>query len=386
MVKRTADFHKVTKFLTKSLLEDDIDVALALEELLNLLVENNYVEHASLINKEKNRVFESRNLEEVRLDYESADLKEIDIENWGRLYFKPGAESGSIDWEDLANNIALFLHSIELKVKSELISGLTSEIRKTLKPDIALEKIYKNLEEFAQIVDFSFYKRLVNSEEDTGEDLFKGYCLYFHNGDLSSTVNPNKEINVSLGEILQHDEIRALKTAEEGNYTEIFSSKVRGREWGVMVIKRKTPWSDDLYRIFELFAEQMATVFNQHDLHAESLTLAQREFLLNQITTKIRESLVVDNIIETAVQEIAQVMAVESCGLLILNRKIRGSLGHRTWSVDESYDSKMVEALYNSLKTDMEPNWLQPSVPTSNIEVSENPEHKRLKILVLRLL
>lgn len=378
MVKKTADLHKVTKFLTKSLLEEDIDLAVALEDLLDILVDSNYAEHVTLINKEKNKVFQSKNLEDLELELDSDELQEMEVDNWGKLYLKLGKGSADIDWEDFANNLALFIHSVELKVKSQLISGLTSEIRKTLKPDIALEKIYKNLEDFAQIEDFSFYKRLVNSE-DFGENVFKGYSLYFHNGDMFNSTKQNSEI--TLGKILQQDEIRALKSSESGNYTEIFSSKVRGREWGIMVVKRKTPWSDDIYRTFELFAEQMATVFNQHELHAESLTLAQREFLLNQITTKIRESLAVDNIIDTAVQEIAQVMGVESCGLLILNRKIRGSLGHRTWSVNDDYDKKMVEALYNSLKTDLEPNWLNPSIPVNNLEISEDPEHKRLQNL-----
>ena len=380
MVKKTANLHKVTKFLTKSLLDEDVDIALVFEDLLNLLVESNYAEHVTLINKEKNKLYQSENLEDIKLNYDSADLEELGIENWGKLYFKLGQGSEALDWEDFANNLALFIHSIELKVKSQLISGLTSEIRKTLKPDIALEKIYKNLEDFAQIVDFAFYKRLVNSE-DFGESVFKGYSLYFHNGQMFNSHKSNNDADIPLGQILQQDEVRALKRSETGNYTEIFSSKVRGREWGIMVVKRKTPWSEDLHRTFELFAEQMATVFNQHELHAESLTLAQREFLLNQITTKIRESLVVDNIIDTAVQEIAQVMAVESCGLLILNRKIRGSLGHRTWSVNEDYDTKMVEALYNSIKTELEPNWLHPSIPLNNLEVSEDPEHKRLQNL-----
>ena len=263
MVKKTANLDKVTKFLTRSLLEEDIDIALILEEMLDLLVQNDYVKHASLINNEKNRIYHSKNLADLSIDDDASELEAQEIENWGTLYFKPGAKAEDLDWDSFSNNIALFIHSVELKVKSQLISGLTSEIRKTLRPDIALEKIYKGLEEFAQIDDFSFYKRLINTDE-AGENLFKGYSLYFHNGDLASSLELSTETDSYMGQVLQQKEIRALKRVEPGNYTEIFSAKVRGREWGLLVIKRKTPWSDDLIGLIELFAEQMATVFNQH--------------------------------------------------------------------------------------------------------------------------
>lgn len=378
MVKKIADCDKVTEFLTKSLFEDDIDLLLTLEELLNFLEKEAYIKNAVLINNDKTKVFTSTNSNEDLLNFDSEELEELEISHWGKLYYKKADASDLISLKNLARDIAFFIHSVELKIKSQIISGLTSEIRKTLRPDIALEKIYRGLEDYAQIREFSFYKRLINIDEN-GDDLFKGYSLYFKNGFIAENDN-----EILLGKILQQKELRALKASEPGSYTEIFSSKVRGREWGMMVVKRQLPWTDELYRTFELFAEQMATVFNQHELHAESLTLAQREFLLNQITTKIRESLAVDSIIETAVQEIAQVMGVESCGLLIINRKIRGSLGHRTWSVDLNYDSKMTEALYNSLKTEMEPNWLQPSIPLNHIEISEDQEHTRLKSLGIK--
>jgi diguanylate cyclase (GGDEF)-like protein len=380
MVKRTADFDKVTKFLTKSLLDEDLDPEIVFEDLLNLLYNNQFIEYASFINKAKNRLYSSRNLEDRESSFSEDELISLELDHWGYFCYKPGPKSEAFNWEDFASNLTLFIHSLELKIKSQLISNLTSEIRKTLRPDLALEKIYKKLEDFAQIVDFSFYKRLINNDND-GEVLFKGYSLYFHNGELKDNSESDKSGDNYLGKILQQSEIRELKNNKSGKYTEIFNSKVRGREWGIMVVTRNTAWTQELYSVFELFSEQMATVFNQHELHAESLTLAQREFLLNQVSTKIRESLAVDHIIETAVQEIAHVMGVESCGLLILDRRIRGSLGHRTWSINEDYDSKTVEALYNSLRTDLEPNWLQPSVQLSNIEVSSNPDYKRLQSL-----
>lgn len=380
MVKRTADFDKVTKFLTKSLLEDDLEQEIVFEDLLNLLYHSQFIEYACLVNKAKSRLYTSRNFQNLESSFPDEELLSLEVESWGYFCYKPGLKAGDFNWQDFASNLTLFIHSQELKTKSQLISNLTSEIRKTLRPDLALEKIYKKLEDFAQIIDFSFYKRLINNDTD-GEVLFKGYSLYFHNGELKDNSEIDTFGDNYVGKILQQSEIRELKNNKSGKYTELFNSKVRGREWGIMVVTRNTPWTQELHSLFELFTEQMATVFNQHELHAESLTLAQREFLLNQVTTRIRESLAVDHIIETAVKEIAHVMGVDSCGLLILDRKIRGSLGHRTWSINEDYDSKTVEALYNTLRTDLEPNWLQPSVPLFHIGVSNNPEYKRLQSL-----
>jgi diguanylate cyclase (GGDEF)-like protein len=238
-------------------------------------------------------------------------------------------------------------------MNTRLISSLTSDIRRTLRPDLALEKMYHTLSAFAELSGFYFFKRLINTDDH--ENIFKGYSLYFKSArDELSDFSEEKIFDVN--------EIRELGFVDKSLEVQIFQSKVRGREWGLLVATREQPWTPELIEIFELFSEQMATVFNQHELHSESLTMAQREFLLNQITTKIRESLVVDKIIETAVEEIGQVMGVESCGMVILNRKISGSISHQTWSIEDEFSLKMTDAIYSTLGTELEPNWQEPSM------------------------
>ncbi len=245
---------------------------------------------------------------------------------------------------------------------TRLINSLTSDIRRTLRPDLALEKMYQTLRDYAELDGFYFFRRLINI--DNHENVFKGYSLYFKSQELSD-INEEK--------IFELNEIKDLGFIDPELETQIFQSKIRGREWGLLVACKREPWTPELIETFELFSEQMATVFNQHELHSESLTMAQREFLLNQITTKIRESLVVDSIIETAVAEIGQVMGVESCGIVILNRKIRGSIGHRTWSVEDSFSNKMTEAIYSTLKTELQPSPTEPSIQVSK-RFKENEE------------
>lgn len=238
---------------------------------------------------------------------------------------------------------------------SRLINSLSSDIRRTLRPDLALEKMYHTLKDYAQLEGFYFFKRLINLDDD--DNIFKGYSLYFKSNSISEFDNER---------IFEIDEIKKLEFVDPELEAQIFQSKIRGREWGLLVASRTEPWSTELIESFELFAEEIATVFNQHELHEESLTMAQREFLLNQITTKIRESLVVDKIIETAVAEIGQVMGVESCGLVVLNRKIRGSATHATWSIEETLSPQMLNAIYATLKTELEPNLTEPSIQISS--------------------
>ena len=118
-----------------------------------------------------------------------------------------------------------------------------------------------------------------------------------------------------------------------------------------MVIAKPTTWTSLHRSVVKPFVEQLGTVFNQNELHNESLSMAQREFLLNQVTTTIRESLDVDQIINIAAQEIAQVMGVDACGIIILNRRIRGNDSQSSWSPYEDMSSKMNTLLKESIGT-----------------------------------
>ena len=377
MVKRIA---KLTKYLTNSLQDQDLDLDFAISEFLDLLLENGFCKQAFIVNNTNTKFFSSSNVKEKDIDLENPDLNSYAIGDWGHLYiFHDTHPEKEKFWMDLVDSIALFMYSAELKIKTEITSTLTSEIRKTLRPDLAIEKIYLTLKSYADLDNFYFFTRLLNVS-DSEEELFKGYSLSFYNGE-------NNYFPENLSKVMQFEEVENHAFVEADAYTKTFKVRVtaRGREWGVIVASRKKPWTSDLERTFEIFAEQMATVFNQHELHNESLTLAQREFLLNQITTKIRESLVVNNIIDTAVQEIAQVMSVESCGLIILDRKISYS-NHKTWSISDVYDQSMSEALYAILKTELEPSWFEPTILIGDLELSENHQFKRLKDIGLKSL
>lgn len=311
-----------------------------------------------ILSKTEEKLFAPQGCDQSQISFNNPDLLKFEIGQWGILFaLAPKLEPA---WEEITDALSLFVKSAALKTQTTLIRALTSELRKTFKPELALEKIYQSLESFMKLKGLYFFKRLINRDDD-GEFLFKGYNLFFDSASSNTLIDKER--------VLELEEIQEADFIDQDLEVEIIKSKIRGREWGLLVAARNESWTSEDAEILELFAEQMATVFNQNELHNESLTMAQREFLLNQITTKIRESLVVDSILETAVAEIAQVMGAESCGIVILNRKIRGSFGHKVWSVNDSYSAKMIDAIYATLKTDLEPNWLNPSIQVpSSIE------------------
>jgi diguanylate cyclase (GGDEF)-like protein len=375
MVKKTTTINKISDFFIDSLKDEDADYALHLENLVDMLIYSGYCQ-SIILKKSDDSIFVSRSNSQD--SHGSSNLEIYSLNSWGTLTIDRGSvetDEGFNFWQEMASKIALYLISAEIKLKTSIIGNVSSEIRKTLKPDLALEKIFTSFKDYLGIKDFYFFKKILNSEDNYDGNIFKGYSLFFHSSEstLDSTAKSR------LKDVLQLEDIREINFVENQYHKEIFSSKVRGREWGVLLISKEKAWTDDEKTTFSYFMEQLATVFNQHELHSESLTTAQREFLLNQITTKIRESLVVDFIADTAVKEIAQVMGVESCGLIILDRKIRGRLGHRVWSIESEMDGKMLDGLYSILKTKYEPSWASQSVVIKRDEIEADFNLRAIK-------
>ena len=82
------------------------------------------------------------------------------------------------------------------------------------------------------------------------------------------------------------------------------------------------------------------------------LSIVQREFLLNQITTRIRDSLIVREIIDLAALEVGQIMGADSCGIYLLEKtSITKENKQAIWSSQRKYNSLMEAMLHSSLRT-----------------------------------
>lgn len=267
------------------------------------------------------------------------ELRVWDLQHWGQLYIKFPAKYSQqailSEMSELVLFLSVFMYSIELKERSKLVSGLTSELRKTLRPDLALEKISKAMNKFLGTEQLHFFRKV--SDDSKGSR----YELYY----------PSTNQDHAVPKLWTYEQIQSFTYLPNNYKSEIFESRVRDKVWGLMVLAKPTKWTSLHQSLVRPFAEQIATVFNQNELHNESLSMAQREFLLNQVTTTIRDSLDVDQIIKIASQEIAQVMGVDACGIIILNRRMRGEEQQSVWSPHEDMTEKMNVLLQESIGT-----------------------------------
>ncbi len=272
------------------------------------------------------------------------ELRVWDLQHWGKLYVKfPAKYSQRAILEEMSEMmlfLAVFMYTIEIKERGKLISGLTSDLRKTLRPDLALEKISKAMNKFLGTDQLHFFRKV--SDEAKGNK----YELYY----------PQTNSDNGVPKLWSYEQIQNFDYTPKNYKAEIFESRVRDKVWGLMVLAKPSKWTNLHSGLVRPFAEQIATVFNQNELHNESLSMAQREFLLNQVTTTIRDSLDVDQIIKIASQEIAQVMGVDACGIIILNKRMRGEEQQSSWSPHEDMTEKMNVLLQESIGTVYAPN------------------------------
>jgi diguanylate cyclase (GGDEF)-like protein len=310
-------------------------------DFLDLLCEVLSIDGAVLKNTETSRLYLSRKLEKQNLNLSDEAFSNCEIPDWGNLYVLNLAKTNQTDLcSSIISVCSILVSSIERKEKTDLILSLTSELRQTPRPDLALNKLFNGLSDFFGVEELLFIKR--------NEDL--DYVVFFHRSTSGREILAKPYI-----EELSLTSIKNLSLVAKDLELVILPSKARTKQIGFLLVARKLKWSKKDQKILALFAEQIATVFLQHELHSESLSMAQREFLLNQVTTNIRESLEVDKIIEIAAKETAQVMGADSCGILILSRRIRGRLTNYSWSVDSRFDAYMSKVLFSILATGFQP-------------------------------
>lgn len=341
MVKRLQRIIDFVDSANRSLNTKNEGFGEIVSDFLDLLCEESKLEAAFLENNEATKIFRTKNLGNFDLKLLKHKFTLWEIPKWGHLYvLNPCANDEAEFYLSALSLLSVLIFSIERKERTDLILTLTSDIRQSPRPDLALNKLFNSLRDFFDIEDLFFIKR--NDHLD--------YEIFFHKNASGKELLAKPFI-----EDVSYASLKNLSLVSEDLEIGIFPSKTRDKKVGYLVIAQKSYWSEKEKEILGLFSEQIANVFLQHELHSESLSMAQREFLLNQITTSIRESLEVDKIIEIAAKEIAQVMGVDSCGLMILSRRIRGRLTNYAWSVDSRFNNYMSKVLFSTLATGFQP-------------------------------
>jgi GAF domain-containing protein/HAMP domain-containing protein len=103
---------------------------------------------------------------------------------------------------------------------------------------------------------------------------------------------------------------QAAQAADEA-FLQRLPLKVREREIGTVAARKAANaggWSTEELQLLETLTEQVGLALESARLHSETQLLAERERLTGEITARMRETLDIDRVLKTAVQEFRRVL------------------------------------------------------------------------------
>jgi GAF domain-containing protein len=95
--------------------------------------------------------------------------------------------------------------------------------------------------------------------------------------------------------------------------------QVRGQTIGVVKTRKKGQgaWTDEEIRMIENMNEQLSVALDSARLYQETQRRAERERLVGEVTAQMRESLDVDTVLQTAVQQIRTALNLDSVKIVM---------------------------------------------------------------------
>jgi len=136
-------------------------------------------------------------------------------------------------------------------------------------------------------------------------------------------------------------------------------------------------WSSDELDLIELAADQAAIVSSRARAYDRVQELAQRESLLNTITSTIRSSLDPQEIFASITQQLGRALNSESCALSLWTEEDNylRCVGLHLLDPDEIVDSSNLKSInsYSTPSKASPPQLLQPQLPQSIVQISDNP-------------
>ena len=247
-----------------------------------------------------------------------------------------------------------------------LLSKLSGSLRGILKPEKAIDIVLSGIHNFLKLNDVYFArwllkeKRLEIIQEITTE---KNHSL---KGFTHKVSNNNPIIK-----LLYKNQYMTLKNKNIKRISKVFLHNakpslffvlpviLRNELLGTIICVRtssSTDASTEDLRITQDIAGHLAVILNQASLYEESLSTAQREFLLNSITTIIRDTLEVDGVLEKTAREVGQVFGVNACGAFINKDDDSGFTAKSIWATKDEFSHKLSQLhldykLYKGQKT-----------------------------------
>ncbi|OGI20665.1 MAG: hypothetical protein A3B68_08960 [Candidatus Melainabacteria bacterium RIFCSPHIGHO2_02_FULL_34_12] len=258
----------------------------------------------------------------------------------------------------------------------KLLSKLSGSLRGLLKPEKAVEIVLKEIYNFLNVEDIYFLrwtrkdKRLELTQELIGksEHSLLGFTHKVLSGNpLIKLMYKNQYVTYKNKHVKRIS--RVFLRDKKPSVFCIIPVIIRNELLGTLVFVSTVPSCEvsieDL-RITQDIAGHLAVILNQATLYEESLSTAQREFLLNSITTMIRDTLEIEGVLEKTAREVGQVFGVSACGAFLKKNDDSGFTSGSIWAINEGCKKKL-----SLLPLHNENSVLLPDLITQHIAISD---------------
>lgn len=262
-----------------------------------------------------------------------------------------------------------------------LLSKLSNSLRGILKPEKAIEIVLRGIYNFLNLDDIYFArwvtkeKRLEIVHEMTSSEShsLKGFThKVSKNNPIIKLLYKNQYMTFKNKNIKRISKIFLQKTKPSLFF--VLPVIIRNDLLGTIICVRTKDsveaTTEDL-RITQDIAGHLAVILNQATLYEESLSTAQREFLLNSIVTMIRDTLEVEGVLEKTAREIGQVFGVNACGAFINKDDDSGFVAKSIWATKDEFSHKLA-ALKLDYKFFKEQKTLIPDPINQSVVISGN--------------
>ena len=282
--------------------------------------------------------------------------------------------------------------SNQVEAKDErllLLSKLSSSLRGILKPEKAIEIVLKGIYDFLRLDNIYFAKW--HSKERRFEIIHEITKEPSHS---LKGFNHKASRNNPIVRLLYKNQYMTFRNKNIRRISNLFLRKIepsllcmlpvcmRTELLGSIICLRTTHAiegsSEDL-RITQDITGHLGVILNQASLYEESLSTAQREFLLNSITTMIRDTLKASEVLEKTAREVGQVFGVNACGAFIQKEDGTGFKPGAIWATNNEFKDKLsrlsldFKAWTGSSKT-LIPDPITQSISISDISIYSSAE------------
>ncbi len=258
----------------------------------------------------------------------------------------------------------------------KLLSKLSGSLRGILKPEKAIDIVLKEVYNFLRVENIYFVRwtskdkklELTQEKVDDPKNSLLGFTHKVLPGNpIIKLMYKNQYMSY------KNKNVRRISKVFLGNkIPSVFCMVpvlIRNELLGMLVCVSNSSSSqvniEDL-RITQDIAGHLAVILNQATLYEESLSTAQREFLLNSITTMIRDTLEVGGVLEKTAREVGQVFGVNACGAFLKKQDEPGFSAKSIWATNDEFKNKMA-----LLPLDSDDSPLLPDLITQSIAISD---------------